>query len=590
MNERLKDAGWRLWIFCINADLYWEEDHISAECAVFDFIPYDKVDLVVYMDEKVKSRRVGEHVTCAAREAGTPVIVVDGAYEGCSDLRFNFAAGFEDLVRHVLDTHPVRNPHFMAGIEGNPFSDEREAVFKKVIEEKGFRFDKSRVSYGQFWANPAREAVQKLIDEQCVPDCIICANDIMAINVCDILRENGYNVPKDVIVTGFDGYDEVFLTHPQITTVDCSNAEMAVACADKILSGDHAIENLRIRPRLIVTESCGCPRCAEERRSTINRFNDSFYRYQDDVRMMHETITGMLTVSTPEEVVSQMHQKFTSSMSIIINRVCFMSDRNFFTEKEEEHAQYGLLYDSEREKNSLTDFDPKNLLPQLMQRMEKGYPLIIQALDYMNRAMGYIAYFYETYDITRYAGTAGITEMVSMGIGGYSNVKYQGYLLERMEEMYRFDALTGLYNRLAFQEEFERRRFSLDRQNIPLLLIMADLDHLKQVNDEHGHNAGDAAIAAVAHALSDACGEEALCVRFGGDEMIAFITGEADETAILDKIDKELEQKSRELGYTVSASCGVYRAILNQNSDIKEMVRRVDEEMYRIKKSRRAQT
>lgn len=173
LNESLKKKGVRLWIYAINADIYWNEEKLTAEIHVFDYIPYDSVDAVIIMDEKIKSNTVSNRIISAAKKNNVPVIVVDGQYEGTISLAYDYAAGFEQVVRHVIEDHKVKNPHYMAGFEGNKFSEERKQVFIKVLSENGIAFDDSMVSYGEFWATPARIATQKLIDENRVPEAII---------------------------------------------------------------------------------------------------------------------------------------------------------------------------------------------------------------------------------------------------------------------------------------------------------------------------------------------------------------------------------------------------------------------------------
>ena len=74
-----------------------------------------------------------------------------------------------------------------------------------------------------------------------------------------------------------------------------------------------------------------------------------------------------------------------------------------------------------------------------------------------------------------------------------------------------------------------------------MVVIMADLDGLKYINDFFGHEDGDNAIAVCAKALKDSCPPEALCLRFGGDEMLAFICGECDPVAIVNSIADKLD-------------------------------------------------
>ena len=62
LNESLKKEDARLWVYAINADIYWNEDKLPAETHVYDFIRYEYVDVVVIMDEKIKSRTVSEKI------------------------------------------------------------------------------------------------------------------------------------------------------------------------------------------------------------------------------------------------------------------------------------------------------------------------------------------------------------------------------------------------------------------------------------------------------------------------------------------------------------------------------------------------
>lgn len=587
--DRLREQGFSLWIYSINEDLYWVEEHIPSEAEIFSYIDYDKVDIVILMDEKIKNHTIARRIIKDAEANHKPVVVVDGEYEGCSNVRFDFAAGFEAVMRHVMEQHVVKKPHYMGGFRGNVFSEERKQIFRKVIEEHGIPFDEEKMcSYGDFWAMPARKATEEIIASGDIPDAIICANDFMAINACDVMKNHGYRVPEDVIITGFDGYDEAYLNQPGMTTVDCELRELAEMTAVAV---EHCMEGtcgeaLRVVPKLVASESCGCPHCSYQGRASINTFNDRFYRYQDDVRLTHDCVTKMIMSGTLSEAVSNMDHKYTDHMCCVVKAECFRRERNFFTEELWDSA-YNLIYDPEYSDGERLVFDKRQVMPDLKKRMESGYPLIFQGLDYMDRPMGYVVYFYDTYNITEYAKTATLTEMVNQGLGGYISMQYQQYLMERMKEIYKIDALTGLYNRLAFREAFDVIRNDPDMDGEALLVVMADLDYLKGINDGHGHQAGDQAIEAVAHALQDACPGNALCVRFGGDEMLAFVPGGAETEGILDTIARRLDQKSRELGFRISASCGTYLTEIHKDMNLQAAIDIVEKKMYEVKKRRK---
>ena len=234
LNGYIVQKGYRLFVYSINNDMYWEEQNINAGTAVYSLIDYDITDAVVIMDEKIKSRTVSDNIAEAAHSHGVPVIVVDGKMENAVNICFDYEKGFENIVRHVMDMHHVRKPHFMAGLKDNPFSDKRIYIFKRVIAEYGIDFNDNMLSYGDFWAKPAAEAARRIIESGDIPDAVICANDIMAINVCGVFMENGIKVPEQVIVTGFDGIAEINLSSPKISSVKCGSVPMAKAVSDAL--------------------------------------------------------------------------------------------------------------------------------------------------------------------------------------------------------------------------------------------------------------------------------------------------------------------------------------------------------------------
>ena len=62
LNENLKVNGCYLWIYAINADLYWEAEADESETTVYGIIDWEKTDVVVIMDEKIKSHRVSQRI------------------------------------------------------------------------------------------------------------------------------------------------------------------------------------------------------------------------------------------------------------------------------------------------------------------------------------------------------------------------------------------------------------------------------------------------------------------------------------------------------------------------------------------------
>ena len=165
---------------------------------------------------------------------------------------------------------------------------------------------------------------------------------------------------------------------------------------------------------------------------------------------------------------------------------------------------------------------------------------------------------------------------------------YQRSLTQKIEEMYRMDSLTGLYNRIGFNQVYDELLHSENIWGFPITVIMSDLDGLKYINDNFGHGEGDNAIATVAKALKQACPHEALCVRFGGDEISAVIIGKCDPDSIISETNRILDAYNSTSGkeYTVRSSCGFHTSVFGENFDLKEALKIADEQMYSIKKRR----
>lgn len=558
----------------------------STEAEVFDMIPYDKVDIVVIMNEKIKLRSVSQKIIDRATEFDVPVIVVDGEFENVSQVKYDYNGGFEKVVRHIIEDHQIKKPHFMAGHINNSFSNERIEVFKKVLKENNIPFDDTMLSYGEFWSLPCRAATYALLERDELPDAIICANDIMAINVCDVLTEAGIKVPEDIIVSGFDGIDEAFTSTPGITTAVCDSNELAHSVMDvltDVLSGKRNITKW-IQPVFIPNESCGCSRKDLHVKSTVSELNELFYHHEDEIHLYQSIISKIMMGKDIGSSVRYMKENHAQYAQVVVEKSCFDLNNNFFYDDLEKGAKT-VIYDSYDSSDTHYPYDPDCIIPHLKEIMEIGQPIIFNSLIYMDKCCGFICYSYPRTMLLDYSRTPNLTFCFGMSIGGYVVTRYQKYLRDKMQEMYQNDGLTGLYNRLAFLSRISEQLKEADMKGKMLNVIMVDLNGLKEINDNLGHLSGDEAIKAVATALKASCPPEAICVRAGGDEMFSIIFGEYDLKAICNDIEQRLKVASDELGLSVTASIGTYSTIYDGSPGvISRAIGIADENMYGMKR------
>ena len=589
LNRQLQKSNCCLFIFALNSEIGLGASE-KAEQEVFDLIPYDKTDAVVIMDEKLKSRELVKSIIKKATDANVPSIVVDGDYDNVSVVKYDYARGFETVVRHIIEDHKVKKPHFMAGKRNNIFSDERIEVFKKVLAQNGIPFDDSMISYGEFWSLPCRAATSELLKRKELPDAVICANDIMAINVCDVMREAGIRVPEDIIVSGFDGIEEAFLATPGITTAICDSTLLAGAVHRAILKifGGESIVKEFIVPGFIHNESCGCERYDHSQAATVNGFNNGFYHYEDDIHILQNMTSKIMTGRDLYDSIDYLKENLAKHVVVVAEKSCFDLESNFFYEDVEKGAKL-VVFDSYDKGHDTYPYDPDEFVPHLSELMKDGYPLIFNGLEYMDKCPGFVCYSYPRVDLVDFNQTMNLTNCFSMSLGGFVVHKYQNYLREKLREMYQNDALTGLYNRLAFISKMEEKMRDSKCIGQKATVIVMDLNGLKLINDGLGHLAGDNAIKATAESLKKACPDNALCVRTGGDEMLAFIVGDCDLDKITKDITEHLKISSRELGFTVTASIGTYETVFDNSINMNKIIGIADERMYEMKRKMKKQ-
>lgn len=155
---------------------------------------------------------------------------------------------------------------------------------------------------------------------------------------------------------------------------------------------------------------------------------------------------------------------------------------------------------------------------------------------------------------------------------------------ENIRFISRHDALTGLFNRVYFEEERDR----IDsKENLPLSVIVCDVDGLKLVNDAFGHVAGDNLLIAAAEILNNACRENDMAIRTGGDEFAVLFpkTNTADIEKIFNEINNQSKNKKIQTHdglQFISISMG-HATKETEEKSLDEVILSAEEYMYRRK-------
>jgi len=169
--------------------------------------------------------------------------------------------------------------------------------------------------------------------------------------------------------------------------------------------------------------------------------------------------------------------------------------------------------------------------------------------------------------------------------------------LETEKERAYMDALTGIHNRLFFDEAITRTVKSLSRADNTLSLMMIDIDCFKQYNDTYGHNEGDECLRAVAVALSESVlRPDDFVARYGGEEFVVVLpnTDEDGARAVADKIlenvmELNIPHIKNKAADCVTVSIGVTTGVVEHTMSIEYIVKTADHALYDSKNNGRNQ-
>lgn len=197
----------------------------------------------IILDMGVKSRVISE-----VASEHYPIVLLDRELESpyIKSVLIDNDTAMQELVQGLVDMG-YRRFSFIGGPEKTADNSERYGAFLKVLERYGLPFSRKYYYSGDYRQKSGYSAARIMILSDTLPDCIVCANDNMAIGAIKALRENGIRVPEDVAVTGFDNST---LAEPMgLTTVDIPDYERGYLAAQNLIQnirGDQDSETLRL--------------------------------------------------------------------------------------------------------------------------------------------------------------------------------------------------------------------------------------------------------------------------------------------------------------------------------------------------------
>ena len=395
--KELIKRGDYVFVFGTDSDMFLMNDSDYGDASIFELINYDLLDGIVLFSDTVKQGSFIDDIVHQANGHEVPVVSVGKEIGGCYNVVYDSEAAFEVIVRHVVEYHEAREVNFISGPQGNEIADRRLEIYKRVLDENGIPFEECRVGYGDFWVDPTVEVMDEFMEPTRVPpEAIICANDSMAVAVCDYLNERDICVPDEIMVTGIDGIDEGVRHFPGITTCardEINDSKKIADVIQHVCTGKPADRLTILEYHLRLSQSCGCQRnhlfdCSR----LIMGLNWDMASYHSNIRYYAKMSEAFLNCKDDNAFKKILFEYMPEGSFICIN-----SDLGIGKKMPKNHFYRDNAFTSKMKSFTklngnitVEDCPVKNIIPEAGMEVSDDMPVVLLPLHFGENVTGYM--------------------------------------------------------------------------------------------------------------------------------------------------------------------------------------------------------
>lgn len=174
---------------------------------------------------------------------------------------------------------------------------------------------------------------------------------------------------------------------------------------------------------------------------------------------------------------------------------------------------------------------------------------------------------------------------IAVSLGSYRLIRKVSAQNLELDRLRRIDTLTGLSGRGYWEEEAQRLLQIRARDKTPACLLLIDIDDFKQVNDQHGHAAGDDVLRAVADTLRNTLRPQDRAGRLGGDEFVVLLPGTTapDARVVAERLRSEMERLLLREYPDMRTTISIGLATARTSASLRESLKDADRALYRAK-------
>lgn len=527
------EKGYGVAVFNSSLDLRWYQEDNPAPRSIYRSIRFDLFDALCVINHSFHEEALLGELVKGAQNHHVPVILCGAEMPGCWSVMNRYEDSFKALLRHVVTEHGVKDSLFIAGTKGEPNSEARLQCWREVMTEAGLPCSDGQVAYGEYWGKPAAEIVQGLIRSgKKLPRAIFCANDLMAIGVCDVLRENRINVPEDVIVTGFDGAPAAFMVRPRLTTCADDPAELAQQIVSLVLDirgtdeEDREPTTLWHDFRPVFSESCGCPCTENDKYDALTVFRRS-EALNDHENSLYHQVEQILAQKDADSFLK------TISAALLPNSTLFLNRRLLGiysgAEYHSDHLEEDMLLVPYRELNGelqLQEFHFSKVLPPPGQ--ETGIT-VFNAIHADDIVCGFFSAYttdleHDAQLIKRLSDVLNLIFTIQLG-----NARQQ-LLIHHLDNTLYVDSATDLSNLRGLTRWFDSYTAKEENHARTFALSIYSIYRYNYIFENYGMNETDEIARLVANRLASSNPSALIIARTGDDQFAVIDAADTPET------------------------------------------------------------
>ncbi|MCR5255551.1 MAG: GGDEF domain-containing protein [Acetatifactor sp.] len=555
-----------------------------------------------YLVKEIKDRIIEELQTW-----NCPVVDINTAETPFARVLLDNNIATKEIVEHLVKVHNFTRIVYLGCTEEEFVSKEREHYYREAMTDLDL---KDHIIYTE--SDFSQEGIMTALDKLLLndPQAIICYNDQMASTVIAELASKGVNIPCRVAVTGCDNLEFGQNINPSLTTVTFPAYELGEKAFDfllKKLDDPEFDEFVTVNATPIFRNSCGC-HVTKNTPPILYSYKlkskiDQLERVYLSGMRMSSILQGVKDLDVGVELIDDFVRNVNKDQGVVGLRefyLCLYSewDRISSEVKRVTHLEENLDKDkiflklARRDGVRLSEctFSKKDSLPDYIRNANTSSVYVFTPLFFGEKSYGYICQAYENNIISYpFPFVSWLSNLNSMFHSIRSNKNMQ-IMLDRLEEIYSHDALTGLLNLQTFNmkvTDFIKKAAAEGKQISALVL---DLDYLKKINDKFGHAEGNFAIQILGQAISQVLSDDLIACRFGGDEFYILCSGLSEEETqnIIYRIQKYLENynETSSRPFKVMVSGGYAFLAGYETEDVDEGFKAADKNMYAQKEIR----